>query len=223
MRKIFLLVFILSELIFTQELVSDRPDQTESAVTLPKNYFQFEHGSVHENFNGNSNKFTASSNLFRYGILENLEIRFASEFTNGNLNIPIEIGAKYQFKNDEMNVAFLGHLIKDGEIVSLNNLFLISFPLTEKIDFSTNLGVEINNENQTNLNYTFSVGIPLAEKINYFLEVYGNKEKLKNNLFADNGITYSVKQNLQLDFAFGIGLNEKYNFLTLGICYRMPN
>jgi len=40
-KIIFVFVLLFSSSIFSQKIVADRPDQTESAITVGKNNFQF--------------------------------------------------------------------------------------------------------------------------------------------------------------------------------------
>ena len=41
-----------------------------------------------------------------------------------------------------------------------------------------------------------------------------NFDDSENNINA--GITYLIKNNLQLDYSFGTGINHKYNFMSIG-------
>jgi hypothetical protein len=39
----------------------------------------------------------------------------------------------------------------------------------------------------------------------------------------DAGLTYLVKDNVQLDFSFGTGLTHKMNYISLGCCWKIEN
>lgn len=62
-----------------QEMVTDRPDITESAITVPLHFIQIETG-----YQYNKNKFDYTyhygSTLLRYGLTSNIELRFAGEY-----------------------------------------------------------------------------------------------------------------------------------------------
>jgi hypothetical protein len=80
----FLLIFlfIINVKIFSQEIITDRPDITESAVTVPRGDFQIENGFLFENqsleekgIKSNIHNYTISSTLFRIGLLSKFELR----------------------------------------------------------------------------------------------------------------------------------------------------
>ncbi len=72
--------------VFAQEgvppLVTDRPDQTESSVTVPKGSLQIETGYTFENINENYTSQTIGGTLLRYGLLRNFELRFGASYKN---------------------------------------------------------------------------------------------------------------------------------------------
>ncbi|MDP3582727.1 MAG: transporter, partial [Ignavibacteria bacterium] len=101
------------------ELITDRPDVTESAVAVPVGSFQVESG-----FSFQQQKFTEFgvtienrsislfSTLFRYGVLPNLEFRFGGEYLSNKASIdqftsPVHgandlmIGSKFALRKEE--------------------------------------------------------------------------------------------------------------------------
>ena len=81
------------------QISTDRPDQTEASVVLPKNMLQIESGVIFQDEE-------VFNTLFRYGISEKFELRLNTNYLQldspDGLNIPsprfgdIEIGAKIQ-------------------------------------------------------------------------------------------------------------------------------
>jgi len=71
-----------------EDILTDRPDQTESPVTLSKGFFQTEIGGSYEkdktisSFGGaiNTTSISVPSILLRYGISNNVELRLGGEF-----------------------------------------------------------------------------------------------------------------------------------------------
>ena len=59
------------------EIITDRPDQTESANTVPKNTLQLETGFIMEQ-NGDIKNYAYNTSLLRYGLFDNFELRFVS-------------------------------------------------------------------------------------------------------------------------------------------------
>jgi len=76
------------------DIVTDRPDQTESPVTLLKGFFQAEIGGSYEkdktisSFGGaiNTKSISAPSVLLRYGISNSVELRLGGEFISETIN-----------------------------------------------------------------------------------------------------------------------------------------
>lgn len=77
------------------DIVTDRPDQTESPVTLPKGFIQVELGGSYEGdkstfgelANIKSHSISAPSVLLRYGISDNVELRLGGEFISSKTEI----------------------------------------------------------------------------------------------------------------------------------------
>jgi hypothetical protein len=95
-------------------LVTDRPDQTESPMLVPRKALQVETGFILEKdriSNDQTNLFY-NSTLLRYGINANLELRFVSEYlsrsirTNGTAEQhhgfgPIALGMKLKLADEK--------------------------------------------------------------------------------------------------------------------------
>ena len=70
------------------EIVTDRPDATESSSTVPKNTLQIETGIIFESFKDqavNLNNWALGTTLLRYGVWDNFELRLGSyyQYTTG--------------------------------------------------------------------------------------------------------------------------------------------
>ncbi len=84
MKVIYFIVLVLfTQSLFAQtsslEMVTDRPDITESAITVPIHYLQIETGYQ---YNANDFDYTYhyGSTLLRYGLTSKVELRFAGEY-----------------------------------------------------------------------------------------------------------------------------------------------
>lgn len=195
------------------DIVTDRPDQTESAVTLPKGTVQIEIGGTYEKERIPSpeltisgfdvNTISAPSILIRWGILKNVELRLASEYTSEKYKYdfnsliqprnndvsglaPITIGTKIQLfteKGSRPDAAFLFHLNipfdkKDNpfqpEYVGADFRVAAAHTLSDRFSLSYNLGGEWDGNSPAATGiYTLAIGISLAEKISMFVESYG--------------------------------------------------
>jgi hypothetical protein len=218
-------------------IITDRPDQTESSNTVGKNYFQWETGTVLE-VTPNSNSWTMHTSLFRYGITKNFELRLNTDLIREHDKIndsnvvglgDLQVGFKYQFLKSKVEMAWLSHaFVPAGSkefkgLWATSNKILLSHDVTDWMSFGYNFGYEYFEGNTQNVTYTYAVGFSLTEKVSFFTELYGDWTDFDEWLVSyDNGFTYLVKDNLQIDLSLGLGINHDYNFYSAGISWRLP-
>jgi hypothetical protein len=241
---IVILLFLLSDQVFGQEIITDRPDQTESSSTIPRGSLQIESGILVRFAENNSislREISAPSTLFRYGISKSVEIRVVNQFvsiknknTSNEINgiTDLEVGAKVQiFKKQGVNteIAFLSHLIlptgsKDVSFdkVGTINKLSISHEINDKIGVGYNLGYNYFGFDNGFLTYSLVIGIKINNKAGIYLEPYGEigifDEYLAN---FDTGFTYLLKDNFQLYFSFGTGINYTMNYISAGFSWNI--
>ncbi len=224
------------------ELIGDRPDQTESAFIIPKGYFQFEDGFLFENETNETQNISFSSMLLRYGLFDNFELRFATEYNKTKSNrftdisgfSPVTIGGKIHVNNESgwiPQIAFLAHLniaetgVKEfmQDFHSTHMALTFNHTINEMWSIGYSFGVEFPSDIDYSIGtYTVVTGIAITEKIGAFAEAYGD---FSQYMYADNnvngGVTYLVLPNLQIDIAGGFGLsqNSYKNYFGFGIIY----
>lgn len=221
----------------TPELITDRPDQTESSAVVPHKSLQIETGFVMKNKETDfivQRSYEYNTTILRYGLLKNMELRLGMEYlgdkvsnkksdtTNNVLGLsPIYTGFKIKIAEEEgwkPEIAFLGGLVlpftADKEYkpdYSATNIrFLFANTLSDRFSIGYNLGAEWDGETAaTGYFYSLSLGIGLTDKLGMFVEGYGllPEEGDSESLF-DAGFTYLVFPNFQLDLSGGIGLND---------------
>ncbi|MBT8385547.1 MAG: transporter [Bacteroidia bacterium] len=226
--------------IYGQEIITDRPDQTESSSTIQKGSLQIETGvligfSDTEDFS--ERQLLAPTTLFRYGITNGIEIRVLNQLESiKNLTdskevlgiSDIEIGTKIQLlKKVDINteIALVSHLIIPSGTEELSNNDLgttnklsISHKLNEKMSLGYNLGYDYFGKKNGNLTYSMALGVSINEKTGIYVEPYGEFVDFDNHLASfDMGITYLLNKNFQLDFSFGTGMNHTMNFIAAGL------
>jgi hypothetical protein len=254
----FVLIFSLNLLfipnMFSQkipDLVTDRPDKTESALVVPEGALQIESGA--EYFSDRSieqfelNSLSLAATLFRYGLLENLELRLGSaylsqEIKSGNISSDVSgisdfmIGAKYEFVSDHHSVPDIGLMLHfflpvgaeafKPDKTEPQAILSVSKSLSEYLDIGTNLGVHYNSSAEDAFYfYTIAAGFGITEKLGSFVELYS--EVLPNSspqFLAGAGFTYLLQHNLQFDIYGGNGLfnNSKVWYFGAGISIRIP-
>lgn len=242
MKHILILVFITFALTAIAQdtipdLITDRPDLTESSSVVPLFALQIETGFVVENYKTNfivQKSFAYNTTLLRYGLLENLELRLGMEYlgnkvltknTDSNNTFsglgPVYAGFKVKITEEDgwkPEIAFLGGLVLPftaddyfkPDYTAANIRFSLSHSLSDKLSIGYNLGVEWDGETAIpEYFYTISLGIELTDILGMFVEGYGMlTEEGKSENLIDAGFTYLVFPNFQLDFSGGLGLSE---------------
>ena len=224
------------------QIVTDRPDQTESSSTVGNGNLQIEAGLLIGFAGEDENavrQILAPTTLFRYGITEGIELRLLSQLESikiqDQLNqgiSDIEIGAKIQiFKREEsrFEVAFISHLlvptgtegVSIGNFGTLNRL-AVSQEINETLGLGYNLGYNYFGRGSGMLTYSAVLGVGVNDKVAIYIEPYGKLIDMEEFVLNfDAGLTYLVKDNLQLDFSFGTGLTHRMNYISLGCCWKI--
>lgn len=227
-----------------QKIITDRPDQTESSSTVPKKSLQIESGILlgfAEEDGISLREIAVPSTLFRYGITKNVELRLVSQYLNireENTEMEIsgiadlEIGAKIQlFKKEDSRteIAFLSHLLVPtgtkevslGNVGTINKLS-VSHELSNTMGLGYNVGYNYFGRENGFLTYSVALSIAINDKAGVYIEPYGDIglfDKYFSNI--DAGMTYLLKDNFQLDFSFGTGLNYTMNYLSAGFSWNI--
>ena len=244
-KTVFVIVLLISINTFTQEIVTDRPDQTESSVTVGKNNFQIESGLSFLNKSNNSEtSFFGPSTLMRYGISNGIELRLMSQYestkfkqVDGNNNFSglndLEIGYKIQLlqsENINTKIAFLSHVIvpTGNDEVTTNsfgviNKLSISNEISDQIGIGYNVGYD-NIAKEHFLTYSVAIGISLSKVVGLYVETYGAWGEtgfFESNF--DTGFTFLINNNSQLDASYGVGLNNNMHYISTGFSWKIPN
>lgn len=239
MKKLYTtcLTILLCQMLHAQ-IITDRPDQTESSYTVGAANFQIETGiTIGSDANEGNQQvtFTHPSTLFRIGVSKNIELRLVTEL-NSDLKTDnpktgfsdLEVGAKIHLFNTERSaVAIISHLsIPTGDSQysadqnGMSHLLAISHDLTDRMALGYNLGFAKIKQQPGFFTYAISLGIGINDKVGIYVEPYGqyhNKDNFEIN--ADAGFTYLLNKNLQADFSFGTGLSHQMNYKSLGISW----
>ena len=224
------------------QIITDRPDQTESSTTVYKGNLQIESGFL-IGFEGDEQEsirqLLVPTSLFRYGISKSIELRLLSQFETLKFNeqsiqgiSDLEIGTKIQIqKNESKNteIAFLSHLLiptgtkeVTNEKIGTINKISISHKISETIGLGYNFGYSYFGQDKGDLTYSLALGIEVNEKVGIYIEPYGEISNLKEFVLNfDTGFTYLANENLQFDFSFGTGLNHRMNYLSIGFSWLL--
>ncbi len=186
MRKILILLFLLTAgFIHSQtpgDIITDRPDQTESTDILQPGYVQIETGVMHERIPDDGIGFYLSeessiyiSTLIRIGVFENLELRIAPEYGIINNRSRYELDPEwYEQKSEGFTPLVLGTKIK---IVAerlhspaLSFLFNIDLPEIAGKDFKSSYTTpEVRLAIAKELSDRFGLGVNVGAEFNMAL------------------------------------------------------
>ena len=216
-----------------QDLVTDRPDQTESALVVPVNSLQIETGFSFEKDKfkddgidiENENLILAST-LFRYGINDMFEFRLSGNYVITKTKIAgveselqglenFTLGAKISLWKDKEVITHLAVIVQTtlpfGNRELRPDKFEPAVKLTVSQDFVNDIsvGVNLGFENDSGINknaytYTAVFGYEVNDRIGTYIELYGfGINKFLPVHHIDGGITYLHKQNIQIDLSIG--------------------
>lgn len=242
LKNLIVLLCFISFANINAQIITDRPDQTESSSTVGRGNLQMESGLL-IGFEGDEQssirQILAPTNLLRYGISKSIEIRLLSQFEtqkSGEQSIQgisdLEIGTKIQIlKNDSKNteIAFVSHLTLPtgtkeltSEKIGTVNKIAVSHRLSENTGLGYNFGYNYFVQDRGDLTYSLALGIGVNEKVGIYIEPYGEISNLKDFVLNfDTGFTYLANENLQFDFSFGTGLNQRMNYLSIGFSWLL--
>ncbi|MGC4099743.1 transporter [Ferruginibacter sp.] len=252
LKNILLPAFIfctLSAVAQDEKIDTDRPDQTESASTVPKKWVQFESGFLKEVFkNGRFRDITYEhpSLLTKYGLSKWLELRLITTYITSKGKEDsrvldketglsgVEFGGKANFfaeKGWRPKTSLIAHydfaglrtLFKDT-VDGFNFRFTMQHTLTEKLGLGYNIGMEWERfDKAPGYVYTFAPGYNISDKWYAYIEVFGTiwkDEKPENSL--DGGIAYYINDNLKVDASGGFGLSSQAPdyYAAVGLSFR---
>jgi hypothetical protein len=212
---------------------TDRPDQTESAVTVPRKWIQLELGFSKQVNNPNESEFLLPTLLSKYGITKRIEFRLITTITTITDNSnpltkqketglsPVEVGAKIALWEEKKLLPKTSLIFHVGipnlasKNLRINNLapnfrFTMQHSITETIGIGYNLGAQWDGvNNQTTWIYTFAPGINLGEKWYAYVEAFGFISKGNTPEHSlDGGVAYFITNNLKLDLSSGFGISK---------------
>lgn len=227
-----------------QDMVTDRPDITESAVIVPAGSLQVEQGFSFA-VDGSDSELGLLSTLLRYGINDFFELR--SEVfpvlnpivSDAGLGIaPVSLGLKIRLtesNNSGIQMALLTHFVfaqlATAEYREPHNALRVILAaqkdVHEQITLSANGGFSYDT-NTSLLQYVYSISAGYApfDRLGFFAEqftVSGLPGSLQPGDYAiDAGMTLLLRPLLQLDASAGFSLTSPARyFFSAGISWRI--
>ncbi len=231
------------------ELVTDRPDQTESTEIVPRGFMQTELGLG----DADGADATAAA-LVRIGLASRVELRVGVDelFLSGPEDaVDLSLGAKFRLAEEGRRrpaIAVITALnqkvgdslspVSDG--VRPGFRFAFSNTLTDRLSIGYNAGVSWDEtirfvgipavpdkELESRFLWTAALGIGATERLGFFVEAFGDtglSDDGPTETALDGGVTYLLRPNVQLDFYVGAGISDAApDWLAgAGVSFRLP-
>jgi hypothetical protein len=242
-----ILLFLFSLHSYSQGIITDRPDQTESAVTVPLKSLQVETGFLYETFvenNFTADNYSIAGTLLRYGLFEKIELRLGAGYLINEIRVlsnkgigDLFLGTKINFLTEDKNLFDFGLLIHAAlpfgseffkpEKLEPELIASLAKSLSEKFSIGFNFGgTHDSSIDEIVYLYTTSLGYSLSDNLSAFVEVFGNfSSSFKPDHLYDGGLTYLLSDTVQLDLSGGKRINNKnsYWFIGTGFSFRLDS
>ena len=212
-------------------LVTDRPDMTESTISVEPGMMQVESGFHYESVEINAIKSiyrNFNSTLLRFGLKDAMEFRFGFGYSSfsiaGNTESgfePLSFGFKYELFEQsgllpEMAVLntlvpdFTGSSVFQPEAWQGDILGAMAWELGD-LGLGANIGVAFDGSAQgAAFPYSMALGVPVTTSIGGFVEVFGLLAEDSGPVHNGNvGLTWLLNSDFQVDGYTGFGLNKR--------------
>ena len=228
------------------DLVTDRPDQTESATVVPRGLMQVETGYLFAR-DGGVDGYEVPGTLFRVGLGARTEFRIGHAGMVGGEGRhgagDSELGAKVNLVERadgwRPELAILGGLsLPTGNDAfssgSVDPSFLVSFAheLSPRLSLGYNVGAAWESsadqsDRDAFIMYSLALGVGLTDRLGTFLEFFGDRQTTDTtatSVSVDGGFTLLLTDIVQLDIYVGSGLRGRTDdvFVGTGLSFRLP-
>ncbi len=236
---------------YSQDMVTDRPDFTESANVVPKGTVQFEFGYTFnkEKDYGITNH-TLGELLVRFTLVDKLEFRVGvnsyniEKFEGFPVGGPppstvkgfgdMSLGLKWAIIPGNVAVLAATSLPTGGDVFGNSKpqpsiTLALGKDINDTLAIGANLGVAGLNDGDSKvmeISASTSLGISLTDKLGMFVEYFGfyyGEDDGTDTHYLDAGFTYLVSPTFQLDIRGGKRLNkgESSYFMGFGASFRI--
>lgn len=229
----------------SEPLVTDRPDFTESALTIPKGLSQAEFGTTFAESGGDDENGFGEL-LLRIGLNKKTELRVgvptylttraaadsgrSSGFADASLGFKFSLasaGDRLGLRQFDVGLIVATTLPTGSSAYREKKLqpgakLLLATAWTEKIAVSANLNydyVSETGEQFGEVSSSLSFGFVLSERTGAYLEYFGfypAGDGRDDTNFLNTGTTYLLSNDLQLDARVGKGLNRNQDDYFIG-------
>lgn len=254
MNKLSLVIpfILIYSVVFAQveKIDTDRPDQTESANTVPKKWMQFELGFLMQTDTYSKKEkditYQHPTLLTRYGLTNNFELRLITTYgtelhKNNHISSnrktgmqSVQVGGKLNIVKEKQwqpTITLIAHYDirrfqtpQHDSVDGANFKISLQHTLSKKISLGYNLGMEWENFSiSPAYTYTIAPGIDFNENWYGYVELFGSiyKNEKPQHRF-DAGLAWYAKPDLKFDISAGTGISKEAAgwYIAVGGSYR---
>lgn len=238
-----ILLLIATATLAAEPMVGDRPDFTESALTVPPGSVQLEAGATLDT-SDDADQWTVGEVLVRYGLKPGTELRLSvpsylsldlggADTLDGADNAGI--GIKQQLSRPAgagPRVAAITNVTLPAgsddvtdSTTAVDLALAIEWDLSDTMGFGMNAGAELvfDDDSSTQQWLSAALGLAATARLGFFVESFVFTEELQNNAsYLSLGATFLVTENLSIDARVGLGLgdHEDEHFYGAGLVAR---
>lgn len=240
-RSLIILSFFVASMAPARELSADRPDVTESPLTVEPGLWQVESSLWSFTRDGGISTWSLAESNIKAGLTPNTDLQLvlrpwikeeggAEGFGDVDLRLKWNLwgndggktaGALMPFVTVPTHTAVSGGEWQGGLI----------FPVSVEISDRVGLGLQVEidrvwdedaREHQWDFLHSAAIGYALADTVGVFLEYVGVASERSYEASLVGGLTWATSENVQWDFAIGGGLTDAAEDLTLlqGLTFR---
>ncbi len=246
MAKYLISALLFSISMWAQDTIeTDRPDQTETAATVPTGKFQSESGFLHRHNGDNDNEYQLPETLWKFGLNSKMELRLITTLsyqksTDSLLSglEPVTVGFKvalWEQKGVLPKTSVIGHLelskVATKELqearLAPEVRFLFKNDVTDDIEVGYNLGVIWDGESGIpQYAYTLAPDFKLGSRLSLYVEEFAYLPAGHHlDHWVDGGFKYLITNNVQVDISGGYELSlhdakHRY-FEAVGVSFRI--
>ncbi|MEQ9063433.1 MAG: transporter [Vicingaceae bacterium] len=224
---------------------TDRPVQSETPFTVPKKHLQGEMGFNYISY-GLIKQFDGPNLLLKYGILNNLELRF----TNNYLSLQSKVGGSLQESSSGADMSIVGlkykilHESSNGLNLTVSgssklDLFADQDYAFDEVNFLLRttssktisgswygiVGLEYGyyDKSDDQCFYVLQTGTALAKNLTGVIEYYGYFDSTDLMHAINGAFVYLINDNHQVDISGGFGLTDNFYdyYFQVGYSFRV--
>jgi hypothetical protein len=228
-------------------LVTDRPDQTESPIVVPRGMVQFEAGGLYEVANAGAGRVTSVASLLaRAGLFGRVELRLGflgwqrataagadARAGFGDLSVGMKVALRDGNGFDPAAAVLASALVPVGDpdfraagvdpelrvalAHELGGAFSLGYNVGGAIVTTESGGTEATHVEGL---YTLALGRSFGSRLGAFVEAFGSiapSDAAPSSHGIDGGLTLGLRPNVQIDAAVGMGLDAASPDWFLGL------